>query len=141
MELIQKKKFDMYSQKREQAKQTQGQLQKDIQRKEWQQMEQLREKELKRESIRQMAAKGKEQAANFRQTKVALTKQEMAVKTEEEKRLIYKLEREAQQLESLEEQLIKRLQQIQDEEKAAFKELETVMIQASMPRKERLEVV
>ena len=33
------------------------------------------------------------------------------------------------------------MQSIQDEEKAAFKELEQVMIQASMPRKERLEVV
>ena len=70
-----------------------------------------------------------------------MTKAELKSKTDEEKRLIYKFEKEAQQLESLEEQLIKRLQAIQDEEKAAFKELEQVMIQASMPRKERLEIV
>ena len=38
--------------------------------------------------------------------------------------MIYKFEREAQKLEGMEEELIKRLQKIQEEEKEAFAELE-----------------
>lgn len=63
----------------------------------------------------------------------------MKAKTEEEKKLIYKFEKEAQQLEQLEEKLIQRLQVIQDEEKAAFKELEEVMILASKPKNHRVQ--
>ncbi len=65
---------------------------------------------------------------SFKQSKVEMTRQELKQKTEEEKRLIYRFEKEAQQLEALEEQLIKRLQSVQEEEKAAFRELEQVMI-------------
>ena len=75
-----------------------------------------------------MAMKSKQVVENYKERKQNSTKAELAAKTEAEKKLIYKLEKEAQQLESLEEQLIKRLQSIQDEEKAAFKELEQVMI-------------
>ena len=86
-----------------------------------------------------MAMRGKEQIKSYQQNKAALTRQELKQKTEEEKRLIYKFEKEAQQLEQLEEQLIKRLQVIQDEEKAAFKELEEVMILASKPKNHRVQ--
>jgi len=41
-----------------------------------------------------------------------MTKKELKAKTDEEKKMIYKFEKEAQQLEQLEEQLIKRLQAI-----------------------------
>ena len=53
-------------------------------------------------------------------SKVEMTKAELREKTEEEKKLIYKFEKQAQELEAMEEQLIKRLQSIQEEEKAAF---------------------
>jgi hypothetical protein len=74
--------------------------------------EQVKERALKRESIRQMALRGKQQIDVYKQSKAQLTRQELKQKTEEEKRLIYKFEKEAQQLEQLEEQLIKRLQVI-----------------------------
>lgn len=131
----------MYSQKREVVKKINHDLEKDILRKELTIEESLKEKALKRESIRQMAMRGKQNIEGYKQSKAQLTRQELKAKTDEEKKMIYKFEKEAQQLEHLEEQLIKRLQNIQDEEKAAFKELEQVMIQASMPRKDRLEVV
>ena len=53
--------------------------------------------------------RGKQQVDVYKQSKVQLTRQELKIKTDEEKKLIYKFEKEAQQLEQLEEQLIKRL--------------------------------
>lgn len=41
----------------------------------------------------------------------------------------------------MEEQLIKRLQEIQEEEKQAFFELEQSMITASLAKRDRLEIV
>lgn len=70
-----------------------------------------------------------------------ITKYEVKAKTEAEKRMIYKYEREAQMLEEQEEQLIRRLQDIQDEEKEAFSELEQAMITASLAKRDRLEIV
>lgn len=55
-----------------------------------------------------------------------------------EKRLIYKFEAEAQELEQLEERLIQELQETQDEEREAYKELEEAMIEASVGKRERL---
>ena len=49
---------------------------------------------------------------------------DLKAKTESEKQLIYKFEKEAQDLEQMEERLIKRLQEIQEEEREAFLELE-----------------
>jgi hypothetical protein len=88
-----------------------------------------------------MATKAKENVTQFRQKKVMTTKYELKAKTETEKRLIYKYEREAQLLEEQEEKLIKRLQDIQDEEKDAFSELEQAMITASLAKRDRLEIV
>jgi len=51
-----------------------------------------------------------------------------------EKQLIYKYEREAQQLELSEEQLIGRLQGLQQDEKQAFEDLENAMIVASLAK-------
>ena len=103
LERIQKSKFDMYAHKRDIVKSQQSQLQKEVARKECFAQEQLKEKELRRESIRQMALKGKQTVDNYKRAKQGSTKAELAAKTEEEKKLIYKLEREAQQLEGLEE--------------------------------------
>eukprot|EP00349_Pseudokeronopsis_sp_Brazil_P002665 CAMPEP_0202962242 /NCGR_PEP_ID=MMETSP1396-20130829/6342_1 /ASSEMBLY_ACC=CAM_ASM_000872 /TAXON_ID= /ORGANISM="Pseudokeronopsis sp., Strain Brazil" /LENGTH=63 /DNA_ID=CAMNT_0049682681 /DNA_START=594 /DNA_END=788 /DNA_ORIENTATION=+ len=55
--------------------------------------------------------------------------------------MIYDYEREAQQLEAMEEELIRRLQNTQNMERDAFKELEEAMISASMPKKERMQVM
>ena len=55
-------------------------------------------------------------------------------KVENEKRLIYQFEKEAQNLENEEEDLIKELQQLQIDEKSAFEELENAMITASLAK-------
>lgn len=65
-------------------------------------------------------------------------KDEYKEKTEGEKRLIYKYESEAQQLERLEEQLIKELQETQDEEREAYRELEEAMLAASVSKRDRV---
>ena len=88
-----------------------------------------------------MATKAKENVSVYKQKKVLNTKYEIKAKTEAEKRLIYKYEREAQLLEEQEEKLIKRLQDIQDEEKDAFSELEQAIITASLAKRDRLEIV
>jgi hypothetical protein len=59
-----------------------------------------------------MAAKSKESVSDYKQGKVKTTKVEIKAKTEAEKRMIYKYERDAQMLEEQEERLIKRLQEI-----------------------------
>ena len=74
--------------------------------------EELKVKAQQRESIRQMALRSKQNVDKVKQGKAEMTKAELKAKTEEEKRLIYKYEKEAQQLEAMEEQLIKRLQNI-----------------------------
>lgn len=48
--------------------------------------------------------------------------------------MIYKYEREAQSLELNEEQLIARLQSLQQDEKQAFEDLENAMIVASLAK-------
>ena len=77
----------------------------------------------------------------YRNNRVDQSKQELKQKTETEKQLIYKFEKEAQELEQMEEKLIKRLQEIQEEEREAFLELEQSMITASLAKKDRLEIV
>ena len=99
----------MYNQKREQVQKINADLNHEVDRKKIALEEQSKERALKRESIRQMAERGKKQIDYYKQSKAQLTRQELKSKTEEEKRLIYKFEKEAQQLEQLEEQLIKRL--------------------------------
>lgn len=69
-------------------------------------------KEQQRETIKQMIQKSKQSVENYRNTKIGSSKAEIKAKTEQEKQMIYKFEREAQELERMEEQLIKRLQDI-----------------------------
>jgi cell division protein FtsB len=52
--------------------------------------------------------------------KIGISKADQKQRTEQEKKLIYKYEKEAQNLEATEEALIQRLQMLQDEEKNAF---------------------
>ena len=85
--------------------------------------------------------KSKMSVEKYRNNRVDQSKQELKQKTETEKQLIYKFEKEAQELEQMEEKLIKRLQDIQEEEREAFLELEQSMITASLAKKDRLEIV
>lgn len=98
-------------------------------------------KEAKRESIRQMAAKGRQKVQDFGANKIGISKADQRARTEQEKKLIYKYEKEAQNLEATEEALIQRLQMLQDEEKNAFQELEQCMVTASLAKKDRLQIV
>lgn len=91
-------------------------------------------KVMKRETIRQMVAKSKNSVQQFQNQKVEHAKAEGRDKINYEKQLIYKYEREAQQLELSEEQLIGRLQGLQQEEKQAFEDLENAMIVASLAK-------
>jgi hypothetical protein len=52
-----------------------------------------------RETIREMAAKSRDNVETFKHNKQMITKYEVKAKTEAEKRMIYKYEREAQILE------------------------------------------
>ena len=93
----------MYSQKREIVSKTRQDLDREVKRKEDAIEEQMREKVMKRESIKQMRDRGRQNIDVYKQNKAQMTRQELKAKTEEEKRLIYKFEKEAQQLEQLEE--------------------------------------
>lgn len=77
----------------------------------------------------------------FNFDKITQTKMETKSKTEAEKRMIYKYERQAQELENEEEELLQRLKDIQQEEKDTFNELEQAMIAASLAKKDRLDIV
>jgi len=61
------------------------------------------------------------------------------MKIEEEKARIEKLEKEAQNLEIIEQELLQKLQSTQMMEKDAFAELESAMIASSENRRERFE--
>ena len=91
-------------------------------------------KAAKRENIRQMIAKSKNSVNDFQQQRLANARAEGREKINYEKQMIYKFEREAQQLELNEEQLISRLQNLQQEEKQAFEDLENAMIVASLAK-------
>ena len=57
---------------------------------------------------------------DFGMNKIGISKADQKQRTEQEKKLIYKYEKEAQNLEATEEALIQRLQMLQDEENNAF---------------------
>jgi len=88
----------------------------------------------KRDNIRGMVESSKQNVMAFKNEKAMKNKQEQKEKIEYEKRLIYQYEREAQNLEQEEEDLIKILQQLQVDEKGAFEELENAMITASLAK-------
>jgi hypothetical protein len=69
-------------------------------------------KDNQRESIKQMVMKSKMSVERYKVHKNESKKNELKAKTEQEKQLIYKFEREAQELERQEEELIRRLQDI-----------------------------
>ena len=74
-------------------------------------------KAVRRENIKNMINKSKNSVDSYRQSKINQSKSETQAKIDYEKRLIYKYEKEAQELEGAEEGLIKRLQEIQEEER------------------------
>jgi len=59
-----------------------------------------------------MITKSKQSVDKYRHSKAEQSRQETKAKTEYEKKLIYRFEKEAQDLERMEENLIKRLQDI-----------------------------
>lgn len=59
-------------------------------------------------------------------------------KADLERKMIYDYEMEARELEQQEANLLERLHKTQNDEKKAFIELEEAMINASMPKKDRL---
>ena len=62
-------------------------------------------------------------------------------KADLERKMIYDYEIEARELELMEADLIERLHKTQVDERQAFMELEEAMINASMPKKDRLQVI
>lgn len=75
---------------------------------------------------------------DYQDKKKGMLKDEFKDRTAGEKKLIYQYEAEAQQLEKLEEQLILELQETQEEEREAYKDLEEAMLEASRSKRERL---
>ncbi len=70
-------------------------LEQEVRRREIALEQERQEKALKRESIRQMAMRGRQTVDGCKIQKIEMTKAELKAKTEEEKRLIYKFEKEA----------------------------------------------
>lgn len=114
----------MYMTKRQGAQQTKQQLRNDFDRKNMFEMQDMDAKAAKRENIRNMAAKGRDAVNMHQHNKIMQSKAHQHMRIDQEKRLIYKYEKEAQELEDEEERLISRLQSLQDEEKRAFIDLE-----------------
>ena len=131
----------MYMQKKQGVQAVRDQLREDALRKEQFNRAEEQAKADRREGIKSMINKSKHSVESYRQQKIDQSKSENKAKIEYEKRLIYKYEKEAQELEAAEEGLIKRLQEIQEEERQAFMELEQSMITASLAKKDRLEIV
>lgn len=134
-------KLGMYMTKRSGAQQTKSQLQNDFNRKNHFEIAEMEAKQAKRQSIRDMAAKGRESVNMHQHNKIMQSKAHQQMRIDQEKRLIYKYEKEAQELEEDEERLIQRLQQLQDEEKKAFIDLEQTMVTASLAKRDRLQIV
>lgn len=96
--------------------------------------EEAEKTEAARSQIRNAIKTSKEKVDIYYSTKNAGVIQERQQRIRKEKDLIYELEREAQSLESAEDDLIKRLQMLQNEERSAFAELENAMIVASLSK-------
>lgn len=96
----------MYIKKRQGVQSVRDKLNEDLDRKRMFEEQDRINKEAKRESIRQMAAKGRAKVQQFGQNKIGISKADQKERTEQEKRLIYKYEKEAQNLEATEEALI-----------------------------------
>lgn len=131
---MQDARYNMYVAKLQGAQAVKTQMREELLRKQMCDVNDQDNKTIKRESIRQMIAKSKSSVVDYQMNKLANARNEARDKINYEKQLIYKYEREAQQLESLEEQLIGRLQNLQFDEKQAFEDLENAMIVASLAK-------
>ena len=105
-------KYNMYMTKKQGVQAVREQLREDAMRKEQFAKQEEEAKQQRREGIKTMIAKSKYSVETFRQSKISANKAETQAKIDYEKRLIYKYEKEAQDLEASEEALIKRLQEI-----------------------------
>ena len=105
-------KYNMYMTKKQGVQAVREQLREDAMRKEQFAKQEEEAKQQRREGIKTMIAKSKYSVETFRQSKISANKSETQAKIDYEKRLIYKYEKEAQELEANEEGLIKRLQEI-----------------------------
>ena len=99
----------MYMDKRRGVQSVRDKLKDDIHRKNEQTQIEDQGKIIQRESIRQIVKKSRMSVEKYRQSKIQMTKDEYKQKTEQEKRLIYKYEKEAQELEAAEAALMVRL--------------------------------
>ncbi len=70
--------------------------------------------------------------------KIEGARKEVKVKMNQERNHIKNYEMEAQQLEQLEAELLRKLQETQQLERQAFTQLESAMIDASVPKKMRV---
>lgn len=106
---VQDARYEMYVNKVGQAQSVKGQLREDQQRKQMFDMQDQEAKQMKRANIKQMIEKSKSAQQDFANNRRMNAMVEGREKINYEKQLIYKYEREAQQLEKEEEALIGRL--------------------------------
>ena len=106
---VQDARYEMYVNKVGQAQSVKGQLREDQQRKQMFDMQDQEAKQMKRANIKQMIEKSKSAQQDFANNRRVNAMVEGREKINYEKQLIYKYEREAQQLEQEEEALIGRL--------------------------------
>ena len=135
---IQERKLQLYKQRRNVAQSLRIRKQQNNQRK----YEQLNEIRMKNQAKKELIKTQERQA--FIRLENMKKKQHMESKSMNkdlvigEKDIIKKREQEAQRLERLEAELLQNLQQTQNMEKEAFSQLEHAMIEASKPKRERV---
>lgn len=100
---IQEAKLNMYMSKRQGVQSVREQLRQDAMRKETNLIKEQMHNQNQRETVKQMVLKAKQSVAQYRVNKSESNRAELKAKTEHEKQLIYKFEREAQELERMEE--------------------------------------
>lgn len=96
------------------------------------------QKKLRSMGIKQQVESSNQNYKEFLLKKKSRLQEEFSERVTQEKKRIYELELEAQKLEKIEELLIKELQETQEEEKLAYRELEEAMVIASQSKKDRL---
>lgn len=106
---IKQAKLGMYMGKRAGVQSVRDKLREDLNRKREYEQAELEKKQKKREEIRHMNDKGRYAINQHQQAKIEASKADQRGRIEHEKRLIYKYEKEAQELENEEERLIQRL--------------------------------
>ena len=135
---VKQAKINVYQSKRQEVNAVKEQLQEYRAKKQNDLESDYQQKKLRSKGIKQQVESSNHNYKDFLLKKQSRLQEEFNERVGAEKKRIYELEIEAQKLEKIEELLIKELQETQEEEKQAYRELEEAMVIASQSKKDRL---